>query len=102
MIYVPRGTIQQVITVSDSATILAPETAIATARMLTILNESSENTTIFISKGTPASLGNYTYPLHQFLILQNVLDGGENWSAVCRPGESGTIRIAIAPLVRIS
>ncbi len=99
--WVPRGHIQQVITVADSATILAAETAVATARMLTILNESQDKVTIFISKGSPASLGNYSYPLHHLLILQNILDGGEIWSAICQPGESGIIRLAIAPLVRI-
>jgi hypothetical protein len=99
--WVPRGHIQQVISVTDSPTTLAAETAIATARMLTILNESEAKTTIFISRGTTASLANYAYPLHQFLILQNILDGGELWSAICRSGESGIIRMAIAPLVRI-
>jgi hypothetical protein len=97
--WVPRGYIQQVITVTDSVTILVPETSVATARMLTILNEG--NSTIFISRGSPASVANYSYPLHHLLILQNILDGGEIWSAICQSGESGIIRLAIAPLVRI-
>lgn len=101
IMFVPKGTNQQLLEVTEVGITIAAATASPVARMLTILNESVEKTTVFISVGSPASLGNYLYPLRQHLILEEVLDGGEIWSAITQSGEIGILRVSITPLVKI-
>lgn len=101
IIFVPKGTTQSVVTVTETEAAIVAATASPVARLISIINESIADTTILISIGSPASLGNYLYPLKRHLIIDEVIDGGDGWSAICQPGESGILRISITPFMKI-
>lgn len=99
-LYVPKGALQWEMTIANSAINLITSQATPTPRMLYFFNNSPSKTTIYLSIGSVASLTNYTYPLHQWLMLQEI-DGGDLWSAIVPPGQIGTIRITYVPLIKV-
>jgi hypothetical protein len=101
IIFVPKGTIQQSVAVTETEAAIVVATASPIARLISVINESQTDTTILISIGSPASLGNYLYPLKRHLIIDEVIDGGDGWSAICQPGETGILRISITPFMKI-
>jgi hypothetical protein len=101
IIFVPKGTVQSKIEITEVATSIVPATTSPVARLITVTNESVTETTILISLGSPASLGNYLYPLKRHLIIDEAIDGGELWSAICPAGETGILRVAITPFIKI-